>query len=328
MTVLEKKACPFCPGSPETIGKTAPYWLPNAFPMLVPDAPSEVPFSEKHRTMPAKGYCEVVVESFDHRADLCDLTEEELKKAMLLYRDRYLELSRQEFVKAVLIFRNLGKTIGVSIEHPHSQIYAVPYVPPILLEEAEQSKHGCPVCSAYQDKERIIFEDELIVLYMPFAPRWPYEVHVTTKRHVTSLSDATEDELVHLGTAIGRIVGCYHHLFNVKMPYVLAFHQAPAANSDIKIHLHVELYPALRAPDKLKHWGGAELGFGAYTYDFAPEDKAEELKAICNKLDKLPISSKDIPEPQAVRWSLEFSRAEGVNSAAPWFSSSMLSAFG
>ena len=305
MTVAEKKACPFCRGAPETTGKSAPYWLPNAFPML---SPYEKKIHDKNtyfKKIPAKGYSEVIVESFDHQADLCDLTAQQLKEAMLLYKDRYVELSKQSFVKAVLIFRNLGKLIGVSIEHPHSQIYAVPYIPTVIREEINSSKKACQICATLsKNDDRTLFEDDLIRAILPFSPRWPYEGHIIPKRHLTSLADASDDELAHLGKAIGRLIGCYNHIFEEKMPYILAFHQTPTANYKEKIHLHVEIYPALRAADKMKHWSGAEVGFGVYTYDFLPEDKAEQLADICKKYKDVPIPSKGIPEPVALRCAL------------------------
>ncbi len=300
MTVMEKRSCPFCKDSPEAKGKQAPYWLPNAFPMLSPDEQGTSVLNGTYQRMPGRGYCEVVVESFDHSADLCDLTPDELESAMKLYRDRYVELSTKEGVNAVLVFRNMGKLIGVSIEHPHSQIYAIPYVPPIIHEEANASKEVCPICEEVKAQGRTVLSYDSVKAVFPYAPRWPYETVVIPIRHITSLAEATDKELREIGMSIGRIVGCYHRLFGVKMPYVLAFHQTPVLSSKERLHLHVELYPALRAPDKLKHWSGAELGFGVYTYDFWPEDKAKELASICEKNESLPISSKGLPEPNAV----------------------------
>ncbi|MGC8601482.1 MAG: galactose-1-phosphate uridylyltransferase [Thermoprotei archaeon] len=300
MTVVEKKSCPFCVDSPEAKGKQAPYWLPNAFPMLSPDEVGKAELDGAYKRMPGRGYCEVIVESFDHTSDLCDLSPDELEKAMKLYRDRYVDLSRKEGVKAVLIFRNMGKLIGVSIEHPHSQVYAIPYVPPIIRQEAEASKTSCPFCEEADAKDRLIFEYENVRTIFPFAPRWPYETIIIPVRHITSLAEANDAELREIGISVGRIVGCYHRLFGVKMPYVLAFHQSQTLTSEDRVHLHVELYPALRAPDRLKHWSGAEIGFGVYTYDFSPEDKAKELASVCQKNPTLPISSRGIPDPNAI----------------------------
>ncbi|MDP7975442.1 MAG: hypothetical protein RAK24_04720 [TACK group archaeon] len=293
LTLAGQTGCPFCPGNPETSGKEAPYWLPNAYPMLAPEA--EGPAGEDR--MPGKGYCEVIVESFDHRADLNELNAEQLYRAFQLYAQRYEELSSRPSVKAVAVFRNLGRLIGVTIEHPHSQVYAVPFVPPVLQEEERSFAEHCPLCSR---SGKPIFESDSVIVEMPFAPRWPYEARVYPKRHAPSLVALEEQEMRELATGVGRLIGCYHRLFGVKMPYVMALHQAPLANAPSSIHVHVDLYPALRAPDKLKHWSGAEVGFGIYTYDFDPDAKLEELKQVCKGLPSLPIPSEGLPEPSAI----------------------------
>ncbi len=290
------RQCPFCPGSPEVEGEWEVLSLPNKFPSLVPDPPKP----SKHRfyrTRAAKGVCEVLLETREHEGDLCDLTLEKAKKVVDLYAKRYSELGELDYVKYVFIFRNKGEVIGVTLHHPHSQIYALPFIPPLIARELKSSrrfyreKEECLFCMIRrieeEDNVRVIYENEDFTCFLPFYAKWPYEVHVYPKRHVQSLPELAEKERVSLADALITVTATYNNLFGFSMPYIMAIHQKPTDGKNYDhYHLHVEFYPPYRSKEKLKYPAGIERGAGTWTYDATPEEKAEELKGAVKHVVK------------------------------------------
>ena len=208
-----------------------------------------------------------------------------------MWRDRYLVLGKKEFIKYVLIFENKGKEIGVTLSHPHGQIYAFPYIPPVALEELRSSQKfyrknkKCLHCEIIkkelEDKERIVIENKDFVAFIPFYARWPYEVHIYCLRHLGSLCELDDREVTSLSKIIKELVNRYNKLFNFRMPYVMIVHQIPTDGKDYPYyHLHFEFCPPYRTKNKLKYMAGCELGAGTFINDTLPEEKAAELRSI------------------------------------------------
>ncbi|MEM3926042.1 MAG: galactose-1-phosphate uridylyltransferase [Desulfurococcaceae archaeon] len=288
--------CPFCPGAPELkdLGEWDVVSLPNKYPALRPDAekPGSYGFSE-YVAIEAKGYSKVIVETPDHEGDLYTLSLPHVSKIMEIFRQEYIELGKTGFVKYVAIFRNKGKEIGVSLTHPHSQIYALPFVPPRIVAEIEalneyRSRTGkCLLCDIVKHelskKERVIYENAEFVVILPFYAMWPYELHVYPKRHIKSISHMDIEKLMNLADALRVVTALFTSLLRRDAPYIMAFHNPPleAENKDLDFHFHVEFYQPYRDSEKLKYAAGIEWGYWVFTYDGSPEIKAKELRSIC-----------------------------------------------
>ncbi|HID16671.1 TPA: galactose-1-phosphate uridylyltransferase, partial [Candidatus Bathyarchaeota archaeon] len=237
----------------------------------------------------AAGHCEVIVETRRHEGDLSDLSVEELQKVIDVFADRYEKLGAKKYVKYVFEFRNKGRAIGVSLHHPHSQLYAFPFIPPKIRRElasakAYMKKFGeCLFCRILEEEkdrgERLICENEAFACFLPFFAKWPYETHVYSKRHAQSLLDFGSSERRSLAKILRDVTAAYNNLFSFSMPYVMAIHQKPTDGKDYShYHFHIEFYPPYRTKDKLKFPAGIERGAGVFGYDGNPEEKARELK--------------------------------------------------
>ncbi|MEM1719479.1 MAG: galactose-1-phosphate uridylyltransferase [Desulfurococcaceae archaeon] len=288
--------CPFCPGAPELAYLES--WntvsLPNKYPALLESPPS--PSREELKSLKAgkaKGECRVVIETPEHEGDLHTLSLEHAVKVIELFKEEYVKLSSRSYVRYVAIFRNKGKEIGVSLTHPHSQIYALPFTPPRIKVELEsmreyhESEGRCMICDIAKYElstgRRTIYENEHYVALLPFYAMWPYEVHVYPKRHINSIKDLSEEECIYLADVLRVVTATYTALLERDAPYIMVFHNPPVKGRYEHYHFHVEFYQPYREKDKFKHAAGIEWGFWVFTYDGLPEKKAGELREACKK---------------------------------------------
>ena len=238
--------------------------------------------------VPPEGDAEVVVYTDEHEGSLGSLAPERAESLVWVWRDRYAELGAREDVDYVFIFENRGVEVGVTLHHPHGQIYAFPFLPPVpaLERAADRRRGGCAVCTLAREEreagQRVVYENEGMLAYVPFAARYPYELHVAALRHRPSLLDCSPAELRDLAGALQAVVRGYDALFDRPFPYVMCMHQAPT-DSGRDGHLHVEFYPPLRTADKLKYLAGSEQGAGTFIVDALPEETAPELRAAIER---------------------------------------------
>ncbi len=288
--------CPFCPTKPGGFRTEVPasdyeiVVFENRFPTFRREPPPPaVEGSQLYRVKPAKGICEVVLYSPQHHGTLTDKSVEEIYKLVLVWTDRYRELGSLDFVKYVHIFENKGEVIGVTLTHPHGQIYAFPFVPPIIQRELEASrKHRqrtgrCLLCDVIgeevDDGRRIVAENPSFLAVVPFYARYPYEVHILTKRHRLSLSDLSDEEQWDLARIFKVVMVKYDALFGFSLPYMMNMHQEPTdGRRHDYYHFHVEFYPLHRTRDKLKYRASTESGAGTFITDALPEDWAARLR--------------------------------------------------
>lgn len=298
-----KDYCPLCPTKDNKIITEIPesdydiVVFENKFPTFdknpdkldVGEANKEDFFSFSKKK--SKGICEVICYTSNHDLFLEDMPVKRISNLIRVWQDRYFELGKKSFIKYVFIFENKGKEIGVTLSHPHGQIYAFPYIPPIALEELRSSKKfyrknkKCLHCEIIkkelEDKERIVIENKDFIAFIPFYARWPYEVHIYCLRHLGSLCELYDREVTSLSKIIKELVNRYNKLFNFRMPYVMIIHQKPTDNKNYDYyHFHFEFYPPYRTKNKLKYLAGCELGAGTFINDTLPEEKAAELKSI------------------------------------------------
>jgi UDPglucose--hexose-1-phosphate uridylyltransferase len=231
------------------------------------------------------GAAEVVVYTDQHDGSFATLAPERAEALMWVWRHRYMELGARDDIDYVMIFENRGVEVGVTLHHPHGQIYGYPFLPPVpaLQLAADERLDGCAPCllvgRELEDGRRILYENDAVVAYIPYAARWAYEAHVTLRAHRPSLLDCEPAELRLLSRALQAIVRGYDALFGRPFPYVMVVHQAPtAAGARTGGHLHVEFYPPLRTAEKLKYLAGSEQGAGTFISDTLPEESAVVLR--------------------------------------------------
>lgn len=289
--LLPEGFCPFCPGSEEVPeSEWTVLSIPNRFPSLLADPPPPSVKSDRlHRCRPSKGICEVVIYTPKHDTTLADLSVENIRAVIDLWTDRFEDLGKREYVKYVFIFENKGRIIGVTLDHPHGQIYAFPFVPPLIKRELESSKRywrrngECLFCKIIEKERdeaaRVICENEDFICFLPFFARWPYGVHIYSKRHLSALTDLTDEEKSSLASMLKRILRKFDNLFNMSFPYMMVLHQRPTDNKPYPYyHFHIEFYPPYREKNKIKYFASVETGAGTVTFDYAPEVKAKELR--------------------------------------------------
>jgi UDPglucose--hexose-1-phosphate uridylyltransferase len=294
-----KDFCPLCPTRPGGFPTEVPeptydiVVFENRFPTLLSEPPDPaVAPTDLSPVQRSAGACEVVVYSADHGTSLAREPVARIHKLLQVWGDRYRELGAREYVKYVYIFENKGEEIGVTLHHPHGQIYAYPFIPPIIQRELDRSAAhqartgGCLLCDIGEEERhaqrRLVAQNDGFSAYIPFFARWPYEVHISSRRHVTDLDGFTPAESRELAAILKSVLAGYDALFDRPFPYVMALHQRPTDGGDYRhYHFHVEFYPPLRTATKLKYLAGSEAGAGLFINDTLPEEKAAELRAKC-----------------------------------------------
>ena len=248
-------------------------------------------------TRPGKGACEVVVFTQDPSASLGRLPLERLELIIDVWADRFEALGARDDVQYVFPFENRGVEVGVTLHHPHGQIYAYPFVPPVAARElAEQlafyETHGRGLLEDLLRREladaarRVIYRGERVLALVPVCARYPYEVWIAPTRPVPALPQLTRAERADFARALKTVILKYDGLWQKPFPYIMVFHQAPTdGRAHPEAHLHVEFYPAFRMPNRLKYLAGSEAGAGVFTADTLPEDKAAELQAVEVSID-------------------------------------------
>lgn len=286
------RPCPFCVGSAEVGGGWRVLSLPNRYPSLSLRPPQGEGLNKGslYRSRPAYGACEVILETAAHEADLADLGAETIAEVLELFAERYRHYRSFPGIRYVFAFRNKGREIGVTLHHPHSQLYALPFIPTVIRRELASARaywrrHGvCLFCRVVAEEralnQRVVGVNRHAIVFLPYYAKWPYELHVYPLRHVGSLPELSAAERRGFAELLKQVLVAYNNLFHFSMPYVLAVHQQPTDDGDYRhYHLHVECYPPYRARDRLKYPGGLERGTGTFIYDGVPEEKAAELKA-------------------------------------------------
>jgi UDPglucose--hexose-1-phosphate uridylyltransferase len=290
------KHCPLCPtASPDAFATEIPAAdfeiavFENRWPSFRPDAPEPEGGGWRRRAR-AAGVCEVVVYSADHAGTLASMSQRQVRQLVDVWADRYAELAARPEVEYVFIFENRGKEIGVTLTHPHGQIYAFPFVPPRVGQEHEAaarygSIEACLLChlvaTERHQQARVVAEADGLVAYVPFAARVPYEVHVVATEHRESLLDLTPAERDGLAAILREVQERYDGLWGFPMPYTMSMHQRATDGVERQgEHLHIEFLPPYRSRDKLKFLAGVETGAGTFINDTSPEEKAAELRSV------------------------------------------------
>ncbi|NUK04969.1 galactose-1-phosphate uridylyltransferase [Streptomyces lunaelactis] len=279
-------ACPLCPSRDGRLSEipAADYDVAvfeNRFPSLAGDS----------------GRCEVVCFTSDHDASFADLSEEQAALVLDAWTDRTAELAELPQVEQVFCFENRGAEIGVTLGHPHGQIYAYPFVTPrtaLMLRTAAEHRARTGrnlfdelVARERAEGARVVLEGEHWVAFVPYAAHWPYEVHLYPLRRVPdlrALDDAARTEFPQIYLELLRRFDRIFGDAEPPTPYIAAWHQAPfGENSRDDFGLHLELFTIRRTSGKLKFLAGSESGMSVFINDVPPETAAERLREVASE---------------------------------------------
>ncbi len=263
----------------------------NKFPSLQPEPPAPaVEGDELYPVRPARGVCEVVVYTPEHDSSLAQQPVAQIYKLMRVWQDRFNDLDNLDFVEYVFIFENKGEAVGVTLPHPHGQIYAYPFVPPRLerkvkLCRGHKEKTGENLIASIlkdekKDGRRIVAENDSFTALIPFFARYPYELHIYPNRAAQALTDFSLQELQDLAIIFKQVLTAFDKLFERSFPYIMAMYNRPSDGADYdSFDFHIEFYPPMRTATKLKFLAGSEAGAGMFINDTLPEEKAAELRS-------------------------------------------------
>ncbi len=289
--------CPFCPGKegltpPEVLGFREPgeghmadWWVrvvPNKYPALAIEGSLSRRGNGMYDVMNGVGAHEVIIESPLHNADPSKMTQWQMAEIFWAYRERYIDLRKDDRFKYILVFRNHGKVAGASLEHPHSQLIATPMLPIDVINEIQgaeryhQFHERCIWCDMVQQEieqeARVVIETENFLAFEPFAAKYPFETWLLPKHHQASFISLTREEVLEFAglmqNVLQKIAGCLN-----SPPYNFAIHTAPCdrEHSDI-FHWHLVIMPRLTIA------AGFEMGTGIYINVTSPEDAARFLR--------------------------------------------------
>jgi UDPglucose--hexose-1-phosphate uridylyltransferase len=290
-------ACPLCPSTPAFSSEIpAPDYdvvvFENQFPSfsdrIKPDEITSL--TDMVPVRPGVGRCEVVCFTSDHNSAFGSLSPARVRTVVDALADRTTEMSEIPGVAQVFPFENRGVEIGVTLHHPHGQIYAYPTVPPRtrqMLDAAARYRartggdlYADVLAAEIKAEVRVVAANEHWTAYVPAAARWPYEVQIAPHRKVLDIPDLSDSERDAFGPLYLDVLRRFDALFGKPMPYISAWHQAVVGEGRDLGYLHLQLFSIRRAADKLKYLAGSESAMGAFVNDVVPEKAAETLRSL------------------------------------------------
>lgn len=262
----------------------------NLFPTLLAN-PGDPPADLWVPVKPGIGRCEVVVFTQDPTLSLGLLPLPHIELLFDVWAHRTAEIGARPEIHYVMPFENKGVEVGVTLHHPHGQIYAYPFVPPVATRELQEQRRffeatGTSLVQTIIEHEltdgrRMLYEGPELVAFVPAFARYSYEVWLAPRTPTARLDHLTRPQRADFARALKTILRKYDLLWNKPFPYLMVFHQAPTGDQDHPYaHLHLEFSPPYRTRDRLKYLAGTELGAGTFASDSLPEQKAAELQAI------------------------------------------------
>lgn len=291
--------CPLCPGpSGLTSEVPAPAYdvvvFENRFASLsgADGSPFHlpVPTGDDFATSPSHGRCEVICFSSDHDGSFAELGLPQARLVVEAWRHRTADLMGRPGIEQVFCFENRGEEIGVTLTHPHGQIYGYPYLTPRterMLHEAQahNARFGTNLFADIVEQEvadggRIIARNDMFTAFVPYAARWPVEVHIYPNRLVRSLLELDHAELDGFTHMYSAILNRLDRLYPTPLPYMSALHQYADTEAQREGYFHVELISTRRSDTKLKYLASSESAMEAFINDVTPEDVAAGLRGL------------------------------------------------
>jgi UDPglucose--hexose-1-phosphate uridylyltransferase len=285
---LPEDWCPFDPGSGRVPDDYDVYLYANDFPAFSFDNPPFFPETGLLTTTGARGACDVVLYSPDHHLLPSQLPVEQWRKVIDLWAKRTGELFANPDVRYVGVFENAGVAIGVTMPHPHGQIYAFPFIPPLAQKELDSAsahyrEHSeCLYCKILagemKDGSRLVASNESFVAFLPFFGRFPNEMQICARRHAGTVQELSEAERGDLASLLKIVRQKYDNLYGFAMPLMMLLRQRPAKGEHPYFHFHVDFLPIQRSATKLKYLASVESGFGTFLNDTRAEEQAVLLR--------------------------------------------------
>jgi UDPglucose--hexose-1-phosphate uridylyltransferase len=299
--------CPLCPSTTTRLTEIPAAWydvvvFENRFPAFATmaeageagDAAAAAAEPAAHPLLharPAVGRCEVVCFTPDHNSSFAALSADRVRTVIEAWADRTTAMSALPDIEQVFCFENRGEAIGVTLSHPHGQIYGYPFVPPRtgrMLASAREYRERthrelfADVLAAEQRSgERIVVRGDKWTAFVPFAARWPLEVHLYPHDQVPDLPALTSAERAELSSVYLDVLRRMEAVFDDTLPYIAAWQQAPVRAGRDVARLHLQLFSIRRGPGRLKYLAGSESAMGAFLNDISPELAARLLRDAC-----------------------------------------------
>jgi UDPglucose--hexose-1-phosphate uridylyltransferase len=286
VAVFENRSPAFGPGLPDPdSAETDPSYLDG--PIL--DGPI-LDGAALGRVVPAYGRCEVICFSSAREGAFGSISRSRARTVIEAWADRTAALSSLPGVRQVYIFENRGAEVGVTLQHPHGQIYGYPYITPRTRQLlAQLDAHGPAlfddILKYEQMGSRVLLAGDHWTAFVPFAARWPVEAHMVPHEHIADFAATKEAQREELAVLYLRLLRGVNVLYRDPTPYIAAWHQAPARSHRDTVRLHLRLMSPRRGVDKLKYQAGSESGMGAWIGDIPPEVQAEQLRAAIARAD-------------------------------------------
>ena len=213
-----------------------------------------------------------------------------MRTVLSAWIDRTREISQLPYVEQVFVFENRGEEVGVTLNHPHGQIYSYPFITPrttkmLQAAQAHFDKTKTPLLTSViareiKDEVRVIAQNEHWIAYVPFAARYPFEIHVAPKVFVPDLAELTDAVADAFPEVAKEVLLRLDGVFGIPMAYIAAWHQAPVRTGRDVLGLHWQISSIRRAPGKLKYLAGSEAAMGAFIMDLEPEQSAAQLRDV------------------------------------------------
>ncbi len=251
----------------------------NKFTSLHPNASSPTSLPELNSER-ASGRCEVVVYGPQQTGNLHSIGQEKRQLLVASWIDRYVTLY-SEGHQFVLPFENRGSEVGVTLDHPHGQIYAFPFIPKVQKQAIQAFSNGYDLChslESFRANYGIVSTGDIDAFCPPFA-RFPYEVWLAPRIRRAGLWNFNDTERAGFATLIGDITRRYDEYFQRPTPYMLSLHASPLGAENI-FHFTAQFYPLLRSPTRIKYLASVEQSTGVFTVDVLPEAAAQILRGL------------------------------------------------
>lgn len=286
--------CPLCPGPTGLTSEVpAPDYdvvvFENRFPSLCGTG-STLAVPDGFASVPGYGRCEVICFSSDHTGSFCDLEAPHARLVVDAWRHRTAALMAEPGVEQVFCFENRGEEIGVTLSHPHGQIYGYPYLTPrtaVMLQQAGEHRNryggnlfGDLLASEVADGRRIVARTASFTAFVPFAARWPVEVHIYPNRFVHNLIDLSDAELDDFAQIYLDLLRRFDRMYSAPLPYMSALHQYADTDAQREGYFHVELMSIRRSASALKYLAASESAMDAFISDVMPEAVAQRLREL------------------------------------------------
>ena len=243
------------------------------------------------KTAPSIGKCEVILYSPDHNTTLSELSAEHITKLVILWQERMRAIAKNKKIKYIMPFENKGEVVGVTMPHPHGQIYGYSWIPLRIKRKIEMaSSYYNANCSnlfmdmieqELDDNRRVIFENDHFICFLPFASEYPYGIMIMPKKITLSIADFNKEESISLADALKKAVSSLDLLFDIKFPYMMCMYSAPVNdgfNYSNIWNYHIEFFPPMRSKEKQKFNASSETGAWAPCNPTSPEEMAAQLR--------------------------------------------------